>query len=69
MDTRLHPPSDILFVTCAFVHDATRVAAEIARARKPFLPRQRGQRMHGDELAPVSLDTTLSTRTEKEWPS
>jgi hypothetical protein len=21
------------------------------------------------ELAPVSLDTTLSTRTEKEWPS
>ena len=23
---------------------------------------------HG-ELAPVSLDTTLSTRTEKEWPS
>ena len=22
-----------------------------------------------DELAPVSLDTTLSTRTEKEWPS
>jgi hypothetical protein len=22
-----------------------------------------------DELAPVSLDTTLSTGTEKEWPS
>ena len=21
------------------------------------------------ELTPVSLDTTLSTRTEKEWPS
>ena len=29
----------------------------------------KGQFIAGAELAPVSLDTTLSTGTEKEWPS
>ena len=45
---------------CAFVHDATRVAAEIARARKPFLPRQRGQR------APCDGDRAERQRNAKQ---
>ena len=46
-------------VTIHAIQDACRAARRRARIGKPVTV----------ELTPVSLDTTLSTRTEKEWPS